>query len=295
MPDLLIDGDGRALGPAKAVQPMPEQEQRAAEKLAKARERRAARKAGAELPEAPGSPERDDMVTTGGTTSGDAGSFESERTEPQPVPEPTLEGIEFNAHGEPTNLEAYLAAIAVPDPETGEKIHPKLLRRRQEQRAEAQATERQEQAPPLEGPDDAEYEAARATWVAASERLTALATEQAGLPGRIDDAVATGDYPAVQALRQRRAELPFAIETAKLDTVKSQLAFYRLRAARARIAKQQARSASANVHEEFEAFKRRAAEAQNEAIEAANAADDAVRDVGATQRELERLMAELAR
>jgi hypothetical protein len=222
-----------------------------------------------------------------------AGTFENERTEPQLTPEPTLEGVEFNSHGEPTDLEAYLAAIAVTDPETGEKVHPKLLRRRQEQRAQAEAEARHAQAPPETGPSDAEYDAAQAVWVAASERLTALVTEQAGLSGHIENAVASGYWPQVQALRQRKAELPFAIQTAELDAAKARLPFYQLRAARARIAKQQARAASASVHAEFEAFKQRTYEAANAAAEAATAADDAARDVGATQRELDRLMSEL--
>lgn len=290
MPEALIDGKGNVMGPATAVATTPEQEQLAATKLAKARERRATRQAGTE---ATGGPVSDDKAATGASTPGDAGTFESERTEPQLTPEPTLEGVEFDSHGEPRDIEAYLAAIVVTDPETGEKIHPKLLRRRQEQRAQAEAEARHDQAPPETGPSDAEYDAAQAVWAAASERLTALVTEQAGLSGRIDDVVNAGDYPRVQALRQRKAELPFAIQTAELDAAKARLPFYQLRAARARIAKQQARRAAAAVHDELEAFKQKTYAAQNEAIGAAQAADDAVRDVGACMHELDRLMAEL--
>lgn len=291
MPEQLIDGRGNVVGPAAAVPTTPEQEQLAATKLAKARKSRATRQAGTE---ATGGPERNAKATTGASTPGDTAAPESERTEPQLTAGPTdletyLAAAQAQTDAEHRTLMARAGELGLHFPKD---ISIKLLRRKVED-AELEARQLAEPLTPMEGPSDAEYDAAQAVWHAASERFTALVTEQAGLPGRIEDAVASGDYPQVQALRQRRAELPFAIQTAELDAAKARLPFYQLRSARARIAKQQARAASASVHAEFEAFKQRTYEAANAASEAANAASDAARDVGATQRELDRLMAEL--
>lgn len=296
---MTIDGNGRVMGPAPAVQSSPEQERLAAEKLAKAREHRAARKAtqqAAAQTEAPGSPQTSDTAPTDATGPAAESPADSETPELQPAePDADQAAAQAAEAKERADLMARADALGLHDRysfDAGTSL--KILRRKiEDAAAETQAAERHEAAPAAV-PDDAEYQAARETWQEAEARHHALQAEYAGLPGRIEDAIASGDYPQVQELRQRRTVLPFAIQTAELDACKVKLGYYQLRVPRARAVKQEARMASAEVNEAFEAWKARTYEAASAAVEAAQASDDAVRDLGTIQRELDRLMAELA-
>jgi len=275
-----IDGKGVVQGPAKAIEMTPEQEQAAAAKLERARAARAKRKA--EQIAEPATVAEQPIETTA----------ESQASERPRLP--------WQSDGEPENDGPRLPDESTwpVDPESGARVSPKLYALKQQERREVEARERGDEQPAgklaFTGNvgSDAEYEAAKRAYDAAEQEVRALLAEQAAFTGKMQDAIEQQDLATIKTLRERQRELPDLIFAARMGAAQAKLTYFQMRAARARIAKQEARAAAAKVSADFLYWQRKVGEAQSAAQSAEYTADDSVRDVGTVQRELDALKAE---
>lgn len=261
MPNLFKDGFTN--GVTEAPRPTtPEQEEIIAKKVAAGRAQRAERRAKGELP--PLAVEEAEPAETLATGQNPTGPTESEALSASVASENVEQVSEDLAAPDDGMTPAELAQLEAAKAMEAERAdlmarakavnlgaqknydaHTslKMLRRyvsdaESEQRSEQAADE----APPP--PSDTAYDAAGQRYQDAYLRLHTLQSEQAGIQGQIDDAVATGDFGGVATLRQRQAALPWLIEIADLDAARLAVPLSELRMARTRFQKKAARMAS---------------------------------------------------
>jgi hypothetical protein len=273
-----IGGDFKMVGPATAVQTTPAQDAAAAAKLERARAGRAKRKA--------------DQAA--GVTTEPVAESQSQSPERERLPW-HVEGERVDVDQSPDEPRTPDESRWPVDPETGARMSPKLYARRQADRQATEATERGDAQPSGKVAylntvaSDDEYQAAKSAYEQADASLRALLTEQAAFTGKMQDAIAVRDLDAIGKLRARQRKLPDLIFAARMGATQLKLSYFQMRAARARVAKQEARAAASKVSADFQEWQRRVNIAQSAAQTAAYESDDAVRDVGAVQRELDQL------
>ena len=300
-----IDGSGKMAGPAKAVVMTAEQEQAAADKLAKARASRAARKAeekAAAPSEAVATPQSDQtpavasdgleatptLVEPGHDLPPAMADFDDGESDDTVA---RLKAEYATKQAQRSDLEARATALGI-NGATGASL--KYLISKVTELEQLRDAGTGELAGPMayqaDLPSDEDYEAAKVAYDTGQRKLNELSAELAGMPGRIDDAIEASDFAQLQAHRQRAAELPFAIEVARLDALKLRLAYQKMQAARSRVAMKEARGASTEASDEFKRLQVKMYEAANAAEAARSEHEEHVISVGQTQRELEQTL-----
>lgn len=299
---MLIDGRGRVVGPAQAVQKNPEQAANAERKYREMRESKARKQAEqgegvTAEPDAEQSAEPvvDTAEPVAEVIELDLADFEGQRLPwesdgDMPIGEPTT----------PAEAEAWARAHGGGYDENGMSF--KMAARKAQDQREAEASERgdvEHVSPKMayagDMASDADFEAARLAHEQAEAHLRALQTEQAGMFGRTHEAIASGDFDTLKALRMRQAELPHELDAARMGAIDARIAYLKPRAARARVEKQQARAADRENNAEYLEWQRKRAESQGSVYAAEMASDDAVQALGAAMRERDALIEELVR
>lgn len=236
--------DGFANGVTETPRPItPEQEEAAARKLERSRALRAEKRAAGELaPIGATPPESADTLATGENLTApmesEAVGSSVSSANLEKVSQPLATSDEGMSEAEQAMAEATMA-LAAERADLEQRAEAVNLRERYNYDAHtsikglrmkvadaeleaghaARAT-----ADPMTMPDDAEYQAAKLGYQRATANVNELQAVEAGLPGRVQDAVNAGDFAALAEARQRQSLIGAELEAGRFGALRAELA-----------------------------------------------------------------------